>query len=321
MDALYCASIPTFTGGNIMKCFYHCDADGKASGYWIRKIKDPNMEGEYREIDYSKKFPMDEITPDETIYIVDFSISPEEMRQLLKITTNVIWIDHHITAIDKYKNFDTKIKGIRFNGLAGCMLAYLYVMNHTHFSNNESRIDDMRFVDSAPLWTKLISDFDTWTLKYGNTSKAFVTAFDSYDFSPTSNRWNTLDLSGNSYSQVSEEQDIPTYRLVQIGKYMNVYKDAQAIQAIKSGFDTELDGLKCFAMNYTQKGSDSFKSLQKEKYDAFLAYSYNGESFNVSIYQANPNIDVSETAKRYGGGGHKGAAGFVVKSLPFKKIV
>jgi nanoRNase/pAp phosphatase (c-di-AMP/oligoRNAs hydrolase) len=31
-------------------------------------------------------------------------------------------------------------------------------------------------------------------------------------------------------------------------------------------------------------------------------------------------VDVSEIAKRYNGGGHKGASGFQSKELPFKKL-
>lgn len=43
---------------------------------------------------------METIKPNEQIYIVDFSISSEEMRELLKITKDITWIDHHKTAIE-----------------------------------------------------------------------------------------------------------------------------------------------------------------------------------------------------------------------------
>jgi nanoRNase/pAp phosphatase (c-di-AMP/oligoRNAs hydrolase) len=40
--------------------------------------------------------------------------------------------------------------------------------------------------------------------------------------------------------------------------------------------------------------------------------------WNVSLYSTKPEIDCGEIAKSFGGGGHKGAAGFQGKELPFK---
>ena len=37
-------------------------------------------------------------------------------------------------------------------------------------------------------------------------------------------------------------------------------------------------------------------------------------------YIPKKNIDCSEIAKKYGGGGHKQAAGFQCKELPFKRM-
>ena len=39
--------------------------------------------------------------------------------------------------------------------------------------------------------------------------------------------------------------------------------------------------------------------------------------WRVSLYTIFDHIDVSEIAKKYGGGGHKNAAGFVCDNLPF----
>ena len=75
-----------------MKCFYHNDADGKCAGFWVHLsagLTDPNMGQDFIEMSYEKTFPIDTINPNEQIYIVDYSISPDEMRQLLTITTDV----------------------------------------------------------------------------------------------------------------------------------------------------------------------------------------------------------------------------------------
>lgn len=61
--------------------------------------------------------------------------------------------------------------------------------------------------------------------------------------------------------------------------------------------------------------SEYFKSLPDGKYDAFIAFAFNGKEWIVSMYSA--SVDVSAICKKYGGGGHKGAAGFHAMKLPF----
>ncbi len=39
------------------------------------------------------------------------------------------------------------------------------------------------------------------------------------------------------------------------------------------------------------------------------------------MYTENPKIDVSLIAVKYGGGGHRGAAGFTVSEFLFKEVV
>lgn len=101
----------------------------KCAGYWVKtlnKLTD-NFTDEYIKINYGIEFPFDSIGKNEIVYIVDYSISPEEMDKLLEITSNVIWIDHHKSAIEKYKNYDKDVKGLRYDGIAGCMLTYCYL--------------------------------------------------------------------------------------------------------------------------------------------------------------------------------------------------
>ena len=79
-----------------MKCFYHTDEDGKCSAFWVKTYapyKD-NYKREFIPINYGTEFPFDSIQKDEQIYIVDYSILPEEMEKLLTITKDVTWIDH-----------------------------------------------------------------------------------------------------------------------------------------------------------------------------------------------------------------------------------
>lgn len=107
-----------------MKVFYHNDADGECAGFWVKELAYAKEYIGYIEMDYGREFLFDKIKKNETVYIVDYSIEPSEMDKLLGITPNVTWIDHHISAIKKYENYDKEIRGVRYDGVAGCITAH-----------------------------------------------------------------------------------------------------------------------------------------------------------------------------------------------------
>jgi oligoribonuclease NrnB/cAMP/cGMP phosphodiesterase (DHH superfamily) len=295
-----------------MKCFYHNDADGKCAGFWvslsagIHNLEHPT---DLIEMSYEKPFPMDTILPNEQIYIVDYSISPDKMRELLKITKDVTWIDHHKTAIEKYADFEYDIRGVRYDGIAGCMLTYCYLYHMTERGSGEIKPFDISMTDDAPMFTKLIADWDVWKFEYGDRTRNFVTAFNAYDFSPISINWNQFFCD----SEISAENV-----MVDEGRAMIKYRDGWAAGYLERfGFETEFEGLKCFAVNLGNCNSEYFKSLPEGKYDAFMPFAFNGEQYTVSMYSTVK--DVSIICKKHGGGGHAKAAGFQCKELPFKK--
>ena len=147
-----------------MKCFYHNDADGRCAGFWVYWGAGLTRAArcDFIEMSYEKPFPMDTINPNEQIYIVDYSISPDEMRELLKITTDVTWIDHHKTAIEKYNGFEYDIRGLRYDGIAACMLTYCYLHHMTDRGFDEIKPFDISMTKDAPMFTKLIADWDVW---------------------------------------------------------------------------------------------------------------------------------------------------------------
>jgi nanoRNase/pAp phosphatase (c-di-AMP/oligoRNAs hydrolase) len=78
------------------------------------------------------------------------------------------------------------------------------------------------------------------------------------------------------------------------------------------------DGLKCIAVNRLMANSKFFDSVwDPHTYDAMLSFGWRGSQWTVSLYTDRPDIDVSEVARKRGGGGHKGAAGFQCTDLFF----
>lgn len=294
-----------------MKCFYHNDADGKCAGFWVALNVGLNdyakYDSQFIEIDYRMKFPLETIRPDEQVYIVDYSISPDEMRELLRITQDVTWIDHHKTAIEKYANFEHEIRGVRYDGIAGCMLTYCYIHHMTDRGSGNIKPFDLSMTKDAPKFTKLIADWDVWRFEYGDDTRHFITAFNAYDFEPHSKLWDRF---------FALPDEMACGSLIQEGATMTRFRDSWAKEYCRTkGFATTINGHKAFALNLGNCNSEYFKSVSG--YDILMPFSFDGDGWTVSLYSK--TVDVSEIAKSYGGGGHRGAAGFQCKELPFHK--
>jgi oligoribonuclease NrnB/cAMP/cGMP phosphodiesterase (DHH superfamily) len=245
-------------------------------------------------ITYGDEFPFEQILPDELVYIVDYSITPVEMLRLKKITPNVVWIDHHKTAIDAYGlgSLPESIEGVRQDGVAACMLTFQYL-----FPKKD-----------VPMFTELIADWDVWKFKYGDATRRFVTAFNAYDFSPESREWDTL-----------KAGPVRTSMMIAEGENMIRYRDGWAADYVQNlGYRVIFEGHRCFAVNLGRCNSEFFKSLDSQ-YEIYMPYVFNGEYYAVSLYST--TVDVSEIAVKYRGGGHKGAAGFQCRVLPFAKYM
>lgn len=295
-----------------MKCFYHNDADGKCSAFWVWLnvgINDKYQDGELIEMSYSKPFPLTAIRPDEQIYIVDYSISPDDMRRVMEITQDITWIDHHKTAIEKYRNFEYEIRGVRHDGVAGCMLAYCYIHHMTDRGTGKIKPFDISMIKDAPKFTKLIADWDVWKFEFGEDTRNFMVAFNAYDFDPSSKLWDRFLVFPDG--SVCE-------RLIQEGRTMTAFRDGWAKEYMKLGFEVSFEGIKCFAVNLGHCNSEYFKSVESKGYEILMPFVFDGDRYTVSLYSK--TVDVSEIAKKYGGGGHKGASGFQCKQLPFKKL-
>ena len=274
-----------------MKCFYHGDLDGQASAYCVYRLYDIE-DIEFIKMDYKDPFPFVTIRPNERVWIVDFSLTPQDMTRLLSITQGVTWIDHHATAIEKYVGYPHDITGVRKDGVAACVLTWKFCFPGK----------------PVPKAIEYVGDRDIWAWKHGDTTRHFFAGSLLYDTSPKSKFWD--DCVDN------EEARVP----VVIAQGVEKLKQQRAADAKinELGFETEFQGYNCWAINRPRASSDRLEG-RDEKYDIVMVYLHDGMQFVISMYSK--KVDVSAIAKQYGGGGHKGAAGFQWPTLPFTKKV
>ena len=267
-----------------MICYHHNDLDGYCSASLV------NMafgDVEMREVTYSDKIDIDSIPEGTEVYIVDYHIEPDMMDKLIEKCT-VHWIDHHKTAIEKYKDYPHEVKGIRRVGVGACELVYEY-------------LEDKLPYKGIPFYVELISDWDVWKFDFGDLTKYFKYAMDAFVDGPKDKLWH--ELTDDLVDDLAKKGE-----LIYIGIKQN-YKNTLK----KIGFETTFEGYDVIACNAVANS----EMFEDEDYPFYITFNFDGDFYTISLYSE--KVDVSEIAKKYGGGGHEGAAGFITKELPFEK--
>lgn len=287
-------------------CVHHNDFDGEAAAAIVNKYY--NGEITCFSINYNNNFPFDLIEKDDEVWIVDFSLQKDgDWQKLLDITQNVIWIDHHKTAIESAEeNGIENLKGTRTSAEAGCVLTWQFCFPNTNL----------------PTIVALIGDYDIWRFEFGEQTKQLNKGLMALiDTRPKSDFWNDTLISADLEIRKLAHANEIVHDICKSGeKIMAKQKilDSQLVQ--DWGFEVEFEGYKTIALNRNHVGSQFFESVAKN-YDILMPFIFDGMQYTVSLYaEESSGIDVGELAKQYGGGGHKGASGFQCKELPFKFI-
>ena len=265
-----------------MKCYYHNDTDGKCAGAIVKKAAG---DGEFIPMQYKDSINIDIIQLGEAIYIVDFSFKPEIMNEILKKTKNVCWIDHHATAFDYEQDYDMVLPGIRSNEKSGCELTW------EHFYNAD-----------PPYGVTLIGGFDTWKFNLAK-SMEFKYGLESWDHNPESDIWDHVFDDDWDYEGMQDSGEA----IIRFRKM--ICKDFQTF-----GYEVKFEGELTFVQNLYMFGSLAFNELI-DQYNILASFVFDGQGYTIGLYSK--KIDVSMIAKKHGGGGHSGSAGFVCKELPF----
>lgn len=281
-----------------MICFHHSDMDGKCAGavvYWFYKQRGEDVK--CFSINHNEPVPFEKIDKGERVYVVDFSFNEENFNKLLTITDDVIWVDHHISAIEKFKDTDVeKLKGIRRSGEAGCELAW----KHFHGDSKNTRMPTMvKMLGRYDVW-----DFSVFNKEILNSLQEYCKTVNTEPFSKVWKKW--LDLEYSPKDEIKEGKTFLTYRDAVWGKFLNSW-----------GFEVDFEGYKCIACNTASVSSEFFNTVKDKGYDILIPFIFDGKNWVASLYTLKKNVDCSKIATKYGGGGHKQAAGFVCKKLPF----
>lgn len=287
----------------------HHSAD--MDGIFCREIARKHFgdSAEYIGWDYGQPVPkIDTSGEAETdIYMLDISIDE------LMDHPRLVWIDHHRSAMDKYK---PAIKGYRIDGVAACRLAWQWFFKDT--VNLPSTVNPyFNRVVTEPLAVRLAGEYDIFDHRDPNAA-LFQHGLRSQELSD--NLWDLMLVPNvNGLDGKRDIGEITVDALLERGEAVQYAKTQENKEIITAyGFTFDWEGLKFLACNHARFNSHLFTAGILPKHDGLFGFNWSGKDWRVSLYGVpGKDIDLSKIAVKYGGGGHRGACGFRTNKLPF----
>ncbi len=264
-------------------CLHHNDADGRACAAIVRRALGACVD--LYEMNYGNPIPWDEIDRADHVILVDFSLPRLEMEQIAQ-SRQLTWIDHHISALNEMALISDGWAGLRDTDEAACVLTWRYFFPQ----------------GPIPRAVTLIGDRDTWRNAEPD-SKPFAEGLYQCNTRPDNDTlWRPLlDNDLNSVQElVDQGEELLTARLRKMRRFVTRFS-----------FPVTFEGHRTLVVNQRGDG-DLGEFMRRLGYD--IAYCYiegpqNGKLMTfVTLFSE--QVDVSEIASKFGGGGHRGAAGF-----------
>lgn len=273
--------------------YHNRDLDGFTSGAIIKlKYPDAKMVG----YDYGETFEQ-EVTG-EPIIMAGVSLPMKTMVKIAQLSNwQLTWIDHHISAINDYKEFvgdsETFCNAILENGIAACEGTWKHL-----------------FPDKQiPLAVKLLGEYDTWRNADKQRWESEILPF-QFGMRLYCNSVDSFPI------EVFENEELVKQIIHEGLTVLKYQSQVNEWQCKKASFETEFNGLRAICLNGGGFNSDVFKSVYDEnRHDIMMSFQFDGNKWTISLYTTKDDVDCSAIAKTNGGGGHKKAAGFQVEDI------
>lgn len=236
--------------------------------------------------------PIPEGLSGKEVYIADFSFKEQAMKRLLRSAKKVIALDHHISAEKE------------------TMMAHEYVYGLDR-SGSVIAWDYFHPKKKIPKLLLHVQDVDLWQFALKNTKEvvAYINSY-SFDFEFWSKLARDLNKAKTRAKIVSE------------GGAILRYQSSVIQRAVKNAALVKFAGKNILAANSSVLKSEIGNALVKKKAPFAVVWSEKEGKVVVSL-RASGKYDVAKLSEKYGGGGHKNAAGFtlsVAKKIPWKIV-
>lgn len=287
--------------------FHHNDSDGMIGAYTIQaKLQSDQIS--FVPCDYTKPVNLKGIDGAE-VYFVDFIPDDYEkvFAEIAERAEKLIIFDHHSSkadAVEKVSGWGKPNVEITVRcevGISGGMLAW-----------NELFPDI-----EPPQFFRIISDFDTFNMEKGKEDFYDRILPFQFGFMAVHDEQPILlpkiSKAIAAYLQQPDEEVFVGLMAECFSKgriVFNHLRQSWAKTAENSAFEGEFEGLKAICINTADKGSMQFDSVyDPEKHDLMFGFEWRKDHWSISLYSESDKVNCGEIAKKFGGGGHVGAAG------------
>jgi oligoribonuclease NrnB/cAMP/cGMP phosphodiesterase (DHH superfamily) len=264
--------------------YHSADLDGKMSAAIVRsKLPDALL------VPWNYGDDIPDFAEDAQLYFVDVCFPMDKMIELAK-NHPVVLLDHHKTVLE-HPRFPELAAIANCTlcaiGQAGCELTWTAFYEGTN----------------APFVVRCLGRYDVWDKSF---SKGKVTWEDLCCLQLVMRHATVNDLR----LALHDNEEETTERMKE-GRSISDYVTCQREEmAERYAYVIKIDGIQCACMNSAERGSKVIEHYAEEhKCPLMFVYTHTKQKFFCSFYSTDTSIDCSDIAKRYGGGGHKGAAG------------
>lgn len=252
---------------------YHADCtDGFGAAYAAWKLL--GNRAEYHACKHGT------VPPDvkgKNVAILDFSFNNETTKAMIDVADDLLVIDHHKSAMVELHD----ISNTHFDMTkSGAMLSWEF------FHPGKEPPKFIQYIQDRDLWK--------WELPY---SKEFSAAFDMVPF---------------GFEDFEKYEDDSVFDdAVKRGSYILAYSKTVIKKVCDKAAMRKMDGMDVMVVNSSHWMSEIGSKLAPDCDFAMIwYYDHEDRITKVSLRSFHDTIDVSEIAKKHGGGGHRKAAGF-----------
>jgi len=232
------------------------------------------------------------------VVLTDFSLDPEFCNQMFS-QGKLIWIDHHISAIEGSQAHPYKdAPGIRRDGTAAQLLAWEYWTGRLGLMDEApmaiTLLGKYDVFDKDENWDLMVLPFQYWAQSVEHALNPINPGAQEYWERLFTLTPQALEAACNSGNQILSFQRNSLIKRVGDSHYARI-----------EGYDYRF-----IAANTNGNGAMVFDGANIEGCDAMLTYYFNGKEWKITMYGWSNSPDLSIIAKAFGGGGHRHACGF-----------
>lgn len=259
-------------------CIYHggCD-DGFAAAWCVRK-------GLRGEVDFFPGVYQKDPPPHtgRDVIFVDFSYKRPVLNAMARLSNSILILDHHKTAAEDLADLPPPKSGAVMTALfdmerSGAAMAW-------DFFVGDARPSFIEYIQDRDLWRKQLPQGDEFTIALRSYPQDFAT-------------WDALVAAGAP-------------ALIKEGYAIQRYYRLRVEELKRSAYAARIGHDRCYVANAPYfAASEVAGELSTSEAFGACYFEAEGGRWQYSL-RSRGDIDVSAIARRYGGGGHKAAAGF-----------